>query len=181
MKSLILIITFLVASMAGCVSFVERDHSSSTQPANDHSLPLDLPQTNTSSKVDILALGNAPPESFDKQYGKARKTTKITESPNLMPGEYREYAVEGNPKGLSVRFYKNRAKRFNLILGTPADSANRELTRTFGVDVSKLENVNIDPLSETWKGTTNGLSFRTIYAKRKLPQGKFVMLHAEIK
>ena len=55
-----------------------------------------------------------------------------------------------------------------------------ELTYIFVIDVSKLKKVKGDPLSDTWKGTFDGVKFKTVYAKRDKAGGNFIMLHAEV-
>ncbi|MCB1024890.1 MAG: hypothetical protein KDB79_10895 [Acidobacteria bacterium] len=130
--------------------------------------------------VDVPKLANRSADELDKLLGLPVKVTKIEDQPNLMPGEYREYYMPAHPKGLSVRFYKDQAKRFNLLLGNPESSAERSLREIFNIDVGELQKADGDSLSETWKGRSGGLTFETAYAKRGTTGGKFVMLHAEI-
>lgn len=134
--------------------------------------------------VDVPELADKPAEKFDELFGRPRETTAITDNPALMPGEYRLYDVAGHPKGLSVRFYRNRAKRFNLLLGTPRESAGDALANIFRIDVSKMQKVRDsgggDALSEKWRGVSGGVEFETAYAKREKPGGNFTMVHAEV-
>jgi hypothetical protein len=131
--------------------------------------------------VDVPNLANKSGEEFDKIFGKPLKITPIEDNPAMMPGEYREYQVEGHPKNLSVRFYKDKAKRFNLLLGTPLKSSEQALSEIFKVDVkNKNPDTKTEPLSEKWKGNFSGVNFVTLYAKREKPGGDFTMLHAEI-
>lgn len=132
------------------------------------------------SEVDVEALANRSAAAFDDLFGEPVKITKIRDQPNLMPGEFRQYQIEGHPKGLSVRFYKDRAKRFNLLLGSPERSAEESLLKLFKIDVKKMNRVNGDLLSETWKGRSGKINFETAYAKRDKSGGEFVLLHAEI-
>lgn len=132
--------------------------------------------------VDVPQLAGRPPEAFDLIYGKPLKVVPIRDNPALMPGEIREYRVAGHPKNLSVRFYQNRAQRFNLLLGRPAQSARRALDEFFRVDVGRRpsDRSAARPLSEKWRGRIGGVDFVTLYAKREKPGGNFTMLHAEV-
>jgi hypothetical protein len=131
--------------------------------------------------VDVPNLANRSAVEFDKVFGKPVKITPIENDSALMPGEYREYKVEGHPKNLSVRFYKDQAKRFNLLLGTPNKSSEQALSEIFKVDVKGAKpDTKTEPLSEKWKGRFSGVSFVTLYAKREKPGGDFTMIHAEV-
>ena len=160
---------------SGDNSELKEDNRSAKVPAKEK------PQTATASDVDVIALANKSKKSFDKYFGDAVKTTKIKDNPKFMPGEYREYRVKGHPKGLSVRFYRNKAKRFNLLLGSPEKSASAALKTIFKIDVRKMKKIVGDPLSETWKGKSGSIVFKTAYAKRDKPGGSFIMLHTEVK
>lgn len=131
--------------------------------------------------VDVPNLANKSAAEFDKVFGEPVKITPIKDNRAMMPGEYREYKVAGHPKNLSVRFYKDQAKRFNLILGTPLKSSKQALSDIFKVDVKNAEpDTKSEPLSEKWKGTFSGVSFVTLYAKREKSGSDFTMLHAEV-
>lgn len=130
--------------------------------------------------VDVPALANKPSAEFEKIYGASLKITKITDDKALMPGEYRLYQVTGHPKGLSVRFYKNAAKRFNLLLGEPVDSAQKALLEVFRINVKDARPDKKEPLSEKWSGILGGVRFETAYAKQEKASGGFTMVHAEI-
>lgn len=131
------------------------------------------------NSIDVAKLVGKPAAELDKALGAPEKITPAAVAKE-MPGEYRLYKLNGHPKGLSVRFYKDKAVRFNLLLGTPEKSAREALQKYFGIDVSKMKPVKGDPLSETWNGSSNGVNFATAYAKREKAGGDFVMVHAEI-
>jgi hypothetical protein len=131
------------------------------------------------STVDVPKLANKSTVELDKVFGQPEKVTLATVS-NEMPGEYRLYKMAGHPKGLSVRFYKDKAVRFNLILGMPEKSSRDALLKYFNLDATKMTTVRGDSLSETWKGAANGVNFSTAYAKREKARSDFVMIHAEI-
>lgn len=131
--------------------------------------------------VDVPKLANRSAAEFDEVFGKPLKITEVKNNPAMMPGEVREYKVEGHPKNLSVRFYKDRAKRFNLLLGKPERSSKRALKNIFKVDVeNKKPDKKSSPLSEKWKGKIDGVDFVTLYAKREKSGSDFIMLHAEV-
>lgn len=131
--------------------------------------------------VDVPEMANRTAAEFDAQFGTSLKITPIKDRPALMPGEYRLYAVAGHPKGLSVRFFRNRAKRFNLLLGTPMNSSADALAKVFKINVASSAPENTaEPLSEKWKGRFNGIEFETVYAKRGVVNGDFTMVHAEV-
>lgn len=130
--------------------------------------------------VDVPALADKPAAAFDETFGPPQKITEITDNPAMMPGEYRLYNVAGHPKGLSVRFYKDRAKRFNLLLGEPLASAREALGDVFNIDVKKMPPDTSEPLSEKWAGELSGIRFITAYAKKEKTSGDFTMVHAEI-
>ncbi len=131
--------------------------------------------------VDVIQMANKSASFFDEAFGEPAKVTPIKDNPRLMPGEYREYKIEGHPKGLSVRFYRDQAKRFNLLLGKPEKSSKEALERIFKIDIGGMRRIKSDSLSETWEGKSKGINFKTAYAKRNKAGGDFVMLHAEIR
>lgn len=156
-------------------------NNSNSNTAAEKTTPTKTPETQKSVKiVDVPKLADRSAKEFDDIFGEPVKITEITDNPRLMPGEYREYKVEGHPKNLSVRFYKDQAKRFNLLLGTPEKSARSALAEIFKIDVSGMTKIKSESLSETWKGRSQNINYKTAYAKRSRSGGDFVMLHAEI-
>ena len=133
------------------------------------------------SRIDVPRLAGKSAEELDKIIGKPEKITPATARKEI-PGEYRLYKIEGNPKGLSVRFYKDKAVRFNLILEKPFASAKDALLETFTIDVKNIPPTvdKAEPLSQKWQGEFGGVRFATVYAKKDTPNGQFVMVHAEI-
>jgi hypothetical protein len=131
--------------------------------------------------VDVPNLANKSSAEFDRVFGKPLQITEIKDNPAMMPGEYRLYNVEGHPKGLSVRFFRDKAKRFNLLLGKNLKSSKDALSEVFKIDVSGISpDKTSEPLSEKWKGKFNGVNFETVYAKREKVNGDFTMVHAEV-
>ncbi len=170
----------LTALFLGCGTKIEREVQENSDLVVNIA-PVEVKTAGPSpSAVDVPELVNKSASYFDDQFGKPVKITLIENVPALMPGEYREYQIEGHPKGLSVRFHRDKAKRFNLLLGKPGESAEKSLAKIFRIDVKEMNRVKTDPLSESWTGRSGVVSFKTAYAKRDKPGGKFVMLHAEI-
>lgn len=131
--------------------------------------------------VDVPQMANKSPADFDKIFGEPVQITEIKDNPALMPGEFRLYTISGHPKGLSVRFFKGRAKRFNLILGETAKSSKDVLSKIFKINVGEISpDKTSEPLSEKWKGKFNGINFVTVYAKREMVTDDFTMVHAEV-
>jgi hypothetical protein len=131
--------------------------------------------------VDVPNLANKSSAEFDKIFGKPLQITEIKDNPAMMPGEYRLYKVSNHPKGLSVRFYKDKAKRFNLLLGKNLKSSTAALAEIFNINVGTISpDKTSEPLSEKWKGKFNNIIFTTVYAKREKVNGDFTMVHAEI-
>jgi len=135
----------------------------------------------SAGKIDVPRLAGKGAEELDKTLGKPEKITPATVA-REMPGEYRLYKTEGNPKGLSVRFYKDKAVRFNLILEKPFASAREALLETFNIDVKDAAPTieKNEPLSQKWQGEFSGVKFATVYAKKDKAGGQFMMVHAEI-
>lgn len=178
---IVIVLLFTFFTFPGCKRSEETGVSKSISNDDDSSQrenstkPLML-----KSYVDVIKLANKSQEFFENEFGGAIKVTEIKNNPRLMPGEFREYKVQGHPKNLSIRFYKGEAKRFNLLLGAPEKSGVKALERIFKIDVGEMKRVKTDVLSENWSGTSNGVKLKTAYAKRGKSGGDFVMLHAEV-
>lgn len=165
---------------AGCQSPV-RD--SAPQPAPSPAAAPSPPPAASEArpsvgKIDVPLLANKPPADLDKVYGPPEDVTPAT-IPSEKPGEYRLYKVNGNSKGLSVRFYKGKVVRFNLFLEQPANSAKEALLQAFNIDIKDSKPYEIKDLSERYRGIFGGARFQTAYAKRGKEKGGFVMVHAE--
>lgn len=183
-----LIKLFLAFNLAilfvGCKGLKGEDKSAANIAVNQKIS--DLKETKEStvkqlkSDVDVIRYANKSASFLDENFGEPVKVTEIKDNPRLMPGEFREYEITGHPKNLSVRFYKDRAKRFNLLLGESEKSSKEALLKIFKIDASKMRQAKSDSLSETWTGKLNGVDFKTAYAKRSRASGDFVMLHAEV-
>jgi hypothetical protein len=187
----ILKIKFLKISVALSISLVLILLSSACRKVEDSESKTDvLPKATAETKsekpiepifVDVPQFANKASAEFDVVFGKPVQITRIKDDPKLMPGEYRLYNIKSHPKGLSVRFYRDKAKRFNLILGTPLKSSKLALLDVFKIDIGSISpDLKSEPLSEKWRGTFNEINFATVYAKRETASGDFTMVHAEV-
>ena len=177
-------ITYLIIFSLSLFTFAcQNSTENQTSKVNSATISPTPNVVNTPSELqktaDVPKFANKSAAELDKIFGQPEKITPATLA-SEKPGEYRLYKMAGHPKGLSVRFYKDKAVRFNLILGTPEKSSRDALLKYFGIDVTKMTVVKGDSLSETWKGTSNGVNFSTAYAKRDDAKSDFVMIHAEI-
>ena len=181
--NLIVGLVFVLLLMAcGSLGEETKQDNSNNNVAVQKTTPQKTPETKKSPKVvDVPKLADKSANIFDEMFGEPLKITPVKENPRLMPGEFREYKVKGHPKNLSVRFYKDKAKRFNLLLGKDEKSSGKALKKIFKIDVGGMRRIKSDALSETWSGKSGGINYKTAYAKRNKSGGDFVMLHAEIK
>lgn len=172
--SLVLILLSLGCGMA-------EDSESKTDRTPKATVAVKTEKPVDTSFIDVPQFANKTSAEFDAVFGKAVQITPIKDDPKMMPGEYRLYNVKTHPKGLSVRFYKDKAKRFNLLLGKPLNSSKAALSEFFRIDVgTNAPDKKSEPLSEKWKGTFNGINLVTVYAKRETANGDFTMVHAEV-
>ena len=174
------LLIFAVSMVFGCQS-AEESKGSNLQNLVPAPSPTPTPKSESAIKIDVPQLAGKSSEELDKALGIPEKITPAAIAKEI-PGEYRLYKIAGNPKGLSVRFYKNKAVRFNLILEKPFASARDALLETFNIDVQNAPPTveKSEPLSQKWRGEFGGVRFATVYAKKDQPDGRFVMVHAEI-
>ncbi len=168
----------VVALTAGCgTRNPPKTEGNSPKPAKSITSP---PPGYAQNSVDVPKFANKSAEEVEKLFGPPEKITPATVVSEV-PGDYRLYRISGHSKGLSVRYFREKAVRFNLLLGTPEKSAQEALLKFFKIDVSKMAPVSGESLSVIWKGESNGTLFTTAYAKREKPGSDFVMIHAEVK
>lgn len=125
-------------------------------------------QPATKPVVDIPQLMGKPSAELEKVLGKPAAVTKITDDPDMMPGEYRDYKIEnttGNvtQEGLMVRFYKGQAVHFTFDLPVPTDTPEEALSMA-GIDVKGAAAKIKAPLAERWAGNFNGVEFKDVAA-----------------
>lgn len=164
----------------GCSSAPE---TKTEKPAvSTNSAPLAKPE-NTAPKpgqtipIDVSKLADKPIAEFDRVFGRAEESKAIENG-----GEYRLYKIAGQPAGLAVRFYKGRAKNFNLILEGSFPTSKEALKKAFDLDVGNSAPVKDpkEPLSEKYQGTFGGVKFKKVSAKRRENGGGFIFVLAEV-
>lgn len=162
-------LTWLVLIL-GCAN----QRNSSDPPQN--STPSQNSQTAAKPIVDIPHLINKSPADFDKILGKPAAVTKLTNDPEMMPGEYRDYRIENatpvvTQYGLMVRFYMGHAVHFTLDLPRLVDTPEEALLMT-GIDVKGTTAKTKAPLADRWSGTFNGIAFKDVAALKMDSAGK---------
>lgn len=168
--------------LAGCQKAENGDVNSNRSAAGNVKIEQPTPDRNEpQSAVNIYQFAYNSPEDIEEVFGKPLEIKKITDVKAQMPGEYRLYRLNNNDKGLSVRFYRGKAVRFNVFLPQKEASSAKALRETFGVDVGGAPRVPSEQFVEKWQGNFAGLNFTTIYAMKEKPSDKgFAMVHAEI-
>jgi hypothetical protein len=143
-----------------------HQRNSSNPPQS--STPSQKSQPAAKPVVDIPHLINKSPADCDKMLGKPAVVTKLTNDPEMMPGEYRDYRIENVPPvvtqyGLMVRFYKGQAVHFTLDLPRLVDTPEEALLMA-GIDVKGTTAKTKAPLADRWSGTFNGIAFKDVAA-----------------
>lgn len=154
-----LFFVIVVASIAGCAS--------AHKPSSSPSKPKTADPTIT-PVLNVPQLIGKSPADFEKVLGKAIRVTKITDEPDMMPGEYRDYKIEHTlgtltEDGLWVRFHKGIAVHLTFDLTKSADSAEEAL-QLAGIDVKGVTPQVRAPLALRWRGTFNGINFKDVAA-----------------
>lgn len=114
---------------------------------------------------------------FDAAFGKPEESKSIEKG-----GEYRLYRVNGQSRGLAVRFFGGRAKEFNLILDRPLPTSADALRQVFAIDVGKSPPTRDpkEPLTETYKGKFGGVRFEKVSAKKQQDGKGFILVLAVV-
>lgn len=134
--------------------------------------------------VDIPQLITKSPAELDNVLGKPAAITKLTDDPDMMPGEYRDYRVESatpgvTQYGLMIRVYKGRAVHFTLDLPRPTDTPQDALLMA-GIDVSGTAPKTKAPLAHRWSGRFNGMDFKDVAALKMDSAGtKYTTVQAD--
>lgn len=134
--------------------------------------PVKLPST-----IDIPKLADKQIADFDAAFGKPQESKSIEND-----GEYRLYRVNGQSRGMAVRFFGGRAKEFNLILDRPLATSSEALRQVFAIDVGKTPPARNpkEPLTETYKGTFGGVKFAKVAAKKQQDGKGFILVLASV-
>lgn len=100
----------------------------------------------------LPALAGRPPAAVDSVLGPPSQVTPIKSNPAQMPGEFREYQLPGTPDPLTVRFHRDRAVFFTVLLPQPEATAEAALGRV-GIDVDGPPDTRA-PVAEWWRSRT---------------------------
>lgn len=117
--------------------------------------------TSPAAVVSLPAIIDQPAAAVNKVLGKPRKTTKITSSPEQMPGEFRDYERDGTEE-IVVRFHRGTAVHVTVYLSTPAATA-REALAMAGLDEERAA-LETYPAAEKWMGLVGGTAFNNVRA-----------------
>jgi hypothetical protein len=118
--------------------------------------------------IDIPRIIGLSVDEVEKAAGKPKSKTKITSTPEEMPGEFRDYEVKGTQlaltvHGLMVRYYRGRAVHMTLDLPESAATAEEAL-RMAGIDVGGAEPRVRASRAVRWSGTFGGVDFKDVAA-----------------
>jgi hypothetical protein len=180
-KALSLIFAFvLLPAASGCQKTPETNTEDrkipvdSVQPSNT---PIILPKSEQTIPVDVPKLTDKPAAEFNKYFGAPQESRAVENG-----GEYRLYKINGQSKGLAVRFYGGKAKSFNLILDKAFPSSKEALKQVFNIDVGSAEPLKDpkEPLSERYQGTFGGVKFKKVSAKKQENGRGFIFVLAEV-
>lgn len=171
-SNLLLVFLIWLGVVLACAD--SGNNLNSQQPATSNSQAPGQPATKP--VVDIPRLMGRSPAELDKVLGKPAAVTKITDDPDMMPGEYRDYKIENTTgsvtqEGLMVRFYRGQAIHFTLDLPTPTDTPEEALLAA-GIDVKGADSKIKAPLAERWAGNFNGVEFKDLAALKMDSGGK---------
>ena len=170
--SLILVFFIWLGLILGCTNNSNRLNSQ--PPANSNSQVSSQPAIKPVVNIPQL-IGKSPTE-LDKVLGKPAAVTKITNDPEMMPGEYRDYKIEnttGNvtQEGLMVRFHKGQAVHFTFDLPRLTDTPEEALLMA-GINVKGTAAKIKAPLADRWTGNFNGVDFKDVAALKMDSGGK---------
>jgi hypothetical protein len=99
---------------------------------------------------DVVALAGQPPSAVEGVLGPAVTVERITNEPEWMPGEHRDYVVPGSDLPLSIRYHNNQAVFFHAYLPTPEKTAEAALMR-IGVNVQGMRPDTRAPGAMWWR------------------------------
>ncbi len=120
--------------------------------------------------VNVPAIIGRTPKEVEAVTGKAKERTKITNEPDQMPGEFRDYEIKGAKLGLTlygmmVRYYRKRAVHITIDMPEHVDTAEAVL-KMAGIDVQGAQPRVVAPLATRWTGTFNGVDFKDVAAAK---------------
>ena len=158
MKNIALIIIVpLVSLLTGCgnsttTPITPNANAPQVAPSNTNKAPETRPQA-TVAGINIPSLAGKSTDEIEAAVGKALRTVPITEPPQEVPGEYRNYDLAGMKDALSIRFYKGKAVA--LTLNVPARKELKtaeELGKLAGFDLAGKNPAKATEFVTQWNG-----------------------------
>lgn len=101
--------------------------------------------------VDVQPLGGAPVAAVEEALGGPSSVTPITDIPDQMPGEIREYRLPGIRQPTAVRFHRGRAAFFAVPLPAPVATAEEAL-QMVGLRPDELTPLDSGESARWWIG-----------------------------
>jgi hypothetical protein len=182
LKSKTLVLLLAVGTLSGfaCSAGTTNENAVSSRPgasSNTSTEAAPAPAPRTPKAIDVPKLADKTIADFDAAFGRPDESKPI---PNN--GEYRLYKVNGHSRGLAVRFFNGRAKEFNLILDRPIPTAREAIKVVFNIDVGNVNALNDakEPLSESFRGTFDGIRFSKVSAKKQESGNGFIFVLAQV-
>ena len=183
----VVLVSCLVIGMAA--SLFQAKKSSSEAPPSTKSdeatpAPKVKPELDPRPIIDITRLAGKSAAELQRALGKPVGLTKITSNQELMPGEYRDYKVDGaltvaTPYGLTVRFFKGRAVHFTLDLQSFSDTPEKALLLA-GFDVrGAIPRIKASRATR-WTGRFGGIDFTDVAAIKAGKDQNYTTIQVEV-
>ena len=158
--TLFFILSISLALIPGCDN---KRNQSKSEPASNSTSQI-VSQPSVTPVVDIPRLAGKSAVELDRALGKPAAITKITSHPEMMPGEFRDYRVDGTSGvatqyGLMVRFHRGRAVQFTLDLPRFIDTPAEALLLA-GIDVRGAAPRVKASGAHRWTGKFGGVDFK---------------------
>jgi len=156
-----------------------------TKTPRTESSPTNVAQPAPKTVLDIPRLMGKSAREFEKLVGSPVRVTPITNDPDMMPGEYRDYKIANTlgtitEDGLWVRFYKGVAHHITFDLPRVTDTPQEALLMA-GIDVGGATARIKAPAADRWTGNFNGINFKDVAAlKLESDMRKYSTVQAEL-
>jgi len=156
-----------------------------TRSRRADSSPTNVTPPTPKAVLDIPGLIGKSPRELEKVVGSPVRVTPITNDPDMMPGEYRDYKIANTlgtmtVDGLWVRFYKGVAHHITFDLPKVTDTPQEALLMA-GIDVGAATARIKAPAADRWTGNFNGINFKDVAAlKLDSDMRKYSTVQAEL-
>jgi len=126
--------------------------------------------------IDTIKLAGKPVSTVEQMLGKPSAVAVINDYPKDMPGQYRDYRINGlkgigeTEAGLSIQYYKGKVDGMLIEFETPVETAEEALMLV-GIDVGDKKPSRITAFATVWDGlTVSGVQFRDFGAQPGMDQ-----------